>query len=274
MDKVAILGVFDFVSFHVCKALLNKGIEVEGIHVEATEAIEFLDEKRLEIGRNANFTEASLVDWTNDFNRKAKTIIFSLYDIYMLFKESILETETADQIIELLKRNKDNEKIVFLVPLQVLSKSIDSKAIHAINHFIKKTNSISENIQFVYLPSVYGPWQPETFVFQHSILTNMKRNYEFKEIREETNDALYIDNAVEVMIEIIEDGKAGGILIESGRENQWDRCASFLQIPENLSIVRKTKVEGKQISKVQIKKQTEISEAFSKQKEHTQRINV
>ena len=33
MDKAVIVGVFDFVNFHVCKALLNKGIEVKGVQI-------------------------------------------------------------------------------------------------------------------------------------------------------------------------------------------------------------------------------------------------
>ena len=37
MDKAVIFDVFNFVSFHLCKALLDKGIEVEGIFIENKE---------------------------------------------------------------------------------------------------------------------------------------------------------------------------------------------------------------------------------------------
>jgi hypothetical protein len=54
MDKAIIFGMFDFVNFHVGKTLLNNGIEVKAVNIEEIGNIQFLEEKRFEVGRNAN----------------------------------------------------------------------------------------------------------------------------------------------------------------------------------------------------------------------------
>ena len=89
MEKAVMVGVFDFVSFHVCKALLDKGIEVRGVQIESEENQDFLlEEKRLEIGRNANFSVTRMDDLT--IPNQKETIVLSVYDLYMLYKEEIL----------------------------------------------------------------------------------------------------------------------------------------------------------------------------------------
>src|SRR3954447_19141238 len=62
MDKAIIFGIYDFVSFHMGRTLLNKGLEVIGVHIEENSETSSFEEKRMEIGRNANFREISLVE--------------------------------------------------------------------------------------------------------------------------------------------------------------------------------------------------------------------
>ncbi len=121
MDKAVIFDVYNFVSFHLCKALLDKGIEVEGICVvNRLNNDGFSDEKRLEIGRNANFKESFFKDWSNQLERAETkmTIICSVYDIYMTYNENILKKDAdAYEFINFLKRYPDKiEQLVLLVP--------------------------------------------------------------------------------------------------------------------------------------------------------------
>jgi nucleoside-diphosphate-sugar epimerase len=264
MDKVVIAGVFDFVNFYVCKALLDKGIEVKGVQFELEENEDILDKKRLEIGRNANFTELSIRDIRMDSNEK-ETLILSIYDLYMRYKEDFLLNETFFNMVNW-------ERIVILAPSQLLM-SVDLDANTVTIEFIKRVKGMNKNIQLLYLPTIYGPWQPDTFVFQHSILAGLNRGKAFKGLREETSDALFIEDTVESIIEIIENEQPGRYLLQSGKKNQWESCAAFLQISEPISNERKVEIiENGDLTKLAVKSSVPISIALTKQIEHTIRL--
>jgi nucleoside-diphosphate-sugar epimerase len=264
MDKVVIAGVFDFVNFHVCKALLDKGIEVKGIQIE-TEENDNLDEKRLEVGRNANFTEASLGEITKDIDGR-ETFILSIYDLYMCYKEDFLLNEN-------FINKGDWNHFVILVPSQVLTDEIAPESETVINDFIRSTIAIGKDIHLLYLPTIYGPWQPDTFLFQHSILNGMNRGKTFRGLREETCDVLYVKEAVESIIKIIEDKRPGRYLLQSGMKNQWDICASFLGINERGSTNRIEKIiEDDDVTKLTVQSFMPIPIALTKQIDHAHRL--
>jgi hypothetical protein len=271
MDKAIIINVFDFVNFHVCKTLLNKGIEVSSIHVDDSLKESFSDEKRLEIGRNANFEEQALVSWLNQDRDVIDTrVIISLYDLFMLYKDPMLNQENIkNQIITLMSRCKG---VVVILPCQMVSTSRKSQVFKNLKDFFDLTLELKQNFQFFYLPTIYGPWQPETFLFQHTLLSNINRNGTFKGIREETSDAIYIDDAVGVMCEIIEAGEPGSYLLESGREKQWEMCAAYLNIDGDLIKNRETHKSNGEFITVAVKKAASISDSLNKQTEHTQQL--
>ncbi|MEH7013547.1 hypothetical protein V7087_22525 [Neobacillus niacini] len=269
MDKVVIVGVFDFVNFHICKALLDEGIEVRGVQIESEDTGDILVEKRLEIGRNANFTEISLGDISND-SYENETIVLSVYDLYMLYKEEYLLNE--DMLINLISKNHW-EQIVILVPSQLLSNVIESKAELVIDDFIKRTRAQNKDIQLLYLPTIFGPWQPDTFMFQHSILTDMNRGNAFKGLREETGDALFIDDTVKSIIEIIETKEPGRFLLQSGKSNQWDLCAAFLRLNKQGINDRIEEIKDEDLTKSIVNSTVPIAVALSKQIDHAHRLN-
>lgn len=265
MDKVVILGAFNFVSFHVCKALLNKGIEVNGVHLESESGVEFIEEKRMEIGRNANFSEQSHSNWMIQSD-DAETIIFSIYDLYMLNKEKILhENKVEDMFINYFSRRKDGKvQLVILVPTQMLIRERDEESFRTIKKFLKNLEGIHNSIQLFYLPTIYGRWQPDTFIFQHTILSEMNRANEFIGLREDTSDALYIMDVVESVIDVIENGNVGSYLLESEMKNQWNLCASYLKINEVKNVRNFDEINNK-FTKVPVKNATAISEALMSQ---------
>lgn len=267
MDKVVIVGVFDFVNFHVCKALLDKGIEVRGVQIESKENEDIVIQKRLEIGRNANFCEVSLGDLSNE-SCENETIVLSVYDLYMRYKEEYLLNE--DMLFNLISKNQW-EQIVFLVPSQLLNEVIDTKAEVIIEDFIKRTKVQNKNIHLLYLPTIYGPWQPDTFLFQSSILTEINRGKPFRGLREETGDALFVQDTAQLIIRIIENQEPGRYLLQSGKSDQWDKCAAFLRINEQGSN-RILEIQEEGLTKIIVNSTVPISVGLNKQIEHTNRI--
>nr|WP_263328345.1 hypothetical protein [Neobacillus sp. Marseille-Q6967] len=274
MDKAVILCVFDFVSFHVCKALLEKGVEINGVTVETTNNGKFLDEKRMEIGRNANFFELSYQDWIQSADTEER-IILSLYDLYMLYQEDLLKAETFTQsfFTKVKRMNKGNGKLILIVPRQLLADIEDQGKLTSLSNFVNQVKKFGIEIQIINLPTMYGPWQPETFIFQHSILENLNRGTMFKGIREETEDALYIEDALKVIVELIESEKTGDFLLKNSVEGQWNQCASFLQLNvDRFSNKKNDREVEKEVIKIEVKNSIDVSDGLKKQIELTERL--
>jgi nucleoside-diphosphate-sugar epimerase len=269
MDKVVIVGVFDFANFHVCKALLDKGIEVRGVQIEPQANEDMVIEKRLEIGRNANFAEVSLGDISNQSSEN-ETLVLSVFDLYMRYKEDYLLKE--DLISKLIGMNRW-ENIVILIPSQLLRNVIDLKAQVVIEDFLKRTIAQNKDLYLLYLPTIVGPWQPETFMFQSSILTDMNKGKPFKGVREETNDALFVDDTVKAIIEIIENKEPGRYLLQSGKSHQWDLCAALLHINEQDLNNRKAEISEEDVTKIIVDSTVPLSVALTRQIEHAHRLN-
>ncbi|MEH7113026.1 hypothetical protein V7124_11675 [Neobacillus niacini] len=270
MDKAVIVGVFDFVNFHVCKALLDKGIEVKGVQLVTEENEDLLVEKKLEIGRNANFYVISIGDIPNELNQKG-TLVLSVYDLYMQYREDLLLSDDfKEQFV-----NLDNwEQIVILAPSQLLTNENTTNAEIIIKNFINEIKALNNHIQLLYLPSIFGPWQPETFMFQHSILNQMNRGKAFRGMREEINDALFVDDTVESIIEIVDKNVPGSYLLQSDSNNQWEIGAAFLGISEHVSSIRKIKQLDNEITKCTVNGNIPLPIALTKQIEHAHRIYI
>jgi hypothetical protein len=274
MDKALIFDVFDFVGFHICKALLNNGIEVRGFHLPEKDDEIFIDEKRLEIGRNANFME--LNELSNGVEKRHLangTLILSFYDLFMHHKERLLRNEiTKEQFSQLLKKREGkNESTVFLLPIQMLSESFDFPGVLDIQHFIKQVGDLPRNVKFIFLPTIFGPWQPATYLFQHTILSSLNKHSDLTEIREAATDALFIDDAIGSILEIIETGRPGKYVIETGQKKQWERCASFLNIDPPKNVLREWKVDS-DIIFVKPNKLTSIADSISEQINHIKQL--
>lgn len=65
MDRAVILGTFEFIGFSLCKNLLDQGCEIDGIHFDKEQDDALIHEKRLTIGRNANFNEKTILHGLN-----------------------------------------------------------------------------------------------------------------------------------------------------------------------------------------------------------------
>jgi nucleoside-diphosphate-sugar epimerase len=273
MDKAVIFGVYDFISFHLCKALLDIGFEVTGVILESEREIDFLDEKRLEIGRNANYTEYPYSNWIHTYE-ETEAIVLSLYDLYMQYKETILkESEMKELLTNYFSKIQNRSlKFIILAPSQLLTKPIEEKSFKVIEDFIMKLNELTPQVQLFYLPAIFGPWQPESFMYQHTIVNKIQRNSNFKGIREDTGDVLYIKDVIDLIIDLMDSGKPGSYLVESGMKGQWELGAAYLQIQEVLTKERNLLNQNESITKVKVNSITAITEGINKQIELTKRL--
>lgn len=274
MDRAILFGLFDFVNFHICKSLLNKGIEVEGILLEEPDNIPFLEEKRFEVGRNANLLEQSLFHWKSVQEEVTNntSLIISIYDLFMSKKEEILVDRTLTMpMIQYLEGNKNEVNIVFILPIQMLTSTFRGKEIEKFLSIIK---GLGKNMQFIYLPSIYGPWQTAAFLFQKVIISKYKELNIINDDREWTNDALFINDAIESIEEIIETEKSGSYILESGRKNHWLSCAECLNISENHAMKKSSEslLLNSDIETVTVKKVTPLKTSIQEQIEHVQRL--
>lgn len=273
MDKAIIFGVYDFVNFHMCQTLLNQGIEVLGISFEEKEDIPFYEEKRLEVGRNANFIEQSFSNWQMErVEEKSKTVlIFSIYDWYMLHKEAqFLEKKSTKPILDFVEKNAANLELVCMRPIQ----DLDSNKGSQIAEFMEQVSQKVQRSQVFYLPSIYGPWQPESFLFQQAILSKIREAGITKGDREWTEDTLFVYDAIESIGELFDSGKCGRYVLQSGKKNYWSECAAYLQLDESLtkpSITGSLHFEN-QVVKVPIQNITPIADSISQQEDHVRRL--
>lgn len=273
MDKAVIFGVYEFVGFYLCKELLEQGYEVKGILFNpSTDA--YIEEKRLEIGRNANFTEKIIGEWEEleHEDESPSLIIISIYDLFMGYKEKLLNSEAMNKrFFQQIDNRKGNQnQIVCLLPIQLLVQSIHSDGINDLRFFLEKLKGMGKGVQYYYLPSIFGPWQPATFFFQKSMLNILKENVEQTDIREWSMDAVFIEDAINTIIKNMKSGNVGHFVLESGLTNQWKECADWLNIDPQFRYLaeREDLILDDHMVRLPVINLTPISDSLTKQREH------
>ncbi|MBT2689033.1 hypothetical protein J7I93_12640 [Bacillus sp. ISL-47] len=267
MDRAVILGTFEFVGFSLCKFLLDQGCMIDGIHINNGEEEPYLNEKRLEIGRNANFYEMNYSEWleTTKEIQEDSVLFIDFYDLYIknnLF--SLRENELIEKyfINNLNELKKYRSKIVFLFPLQ-WQKDINrahSRCETAIE-LLKENNIV---VYSFYLPAVYGPWQPEEFIF-HQALADRKRTVLSN--REWNHDAIFIDDLIHSIIEEADQMQGGAYLLKSSLPGHWQKCAEYLSLEYSKNHRYDDLGKGKIIEKT-VKNSVNFSEGLEKQRRH------
>jgi hypothetical protein len=182
-----IYGVYEFVGFHFCNRFLEKGYSVKGIHVPIGGSQQ-LEEKKLEVGRNANFEEVEMPDSEKLIDDNPAMIV-SLYDFFMNYKESDWNQPAFfEKLASFI--NKRQEQIIFLLPVQLLLEPKETDRLLEMKGFLSQIKETASSSQFFYLPAVFGPWQSSSFLFQQSILPKEKINHELLEVKEWVWDAI------------------------------------------------------------------------------------
>ncbi|MEH7442795.1 hypothetical protein V7201_10865 [Bacillus sp. JJ1122] len=270
MERAAILNVYDFIGYSLCKYMLNDGVEIAGVHIASKHDKYFIEEKKMEIGRNANFSEISFKEWqatgTNEH------LFISLYEQFN--QDGMIEQYFNDILNTLENMDRSNQTLILILPAHLALKH--EKLTDSQLDLLRVIEKINSSVLQIYLPTIYGPWQPEEYFFQQS-LNYLEGESSIPVIAkwEWTHDALYIQDAVETIMELAVSGKEGKYFLASGKTNLWRSCANELLGKQTELLPRKADRTPKinEFIKVKIlKKNEKISMGLKKQKEQYFRI--
>ncbi|MBG9549928.1 hypothetical protein [Cytobacillus firmus] len=265
MDRAVILGTFEFIGFSLCKHLLEQGCEIDGIHFDKEKDDALIHEKRLTIGRNANFNEKKYSAWIKSGEILKNDIIFiDTYDLYIrnelaalrekeLIEGFFLKNMALFQILQV--------KIVFLLPIQWLKdiSRTHSKLEDAIE--ILQENNIS--VSSFYMPVIYGPWQPKEFSFHQSIA---KKRVMISE-REWIHDAIFIDDLINFLSNCADRSLDESYLLKSSITRHWRKCADYLSFDYNENWRYPDLAIGK-VTERTIQCSVKFSDGLEKQRRH------
>lgn len=226
MEQTIVIGVHQFIGFHLTNELLEKGKTVIGI--DNSTDIEN-NEMDLYIGRNANYSFLTLDQLKEVKVSEQTTVFIDWYDIQINRDNCRISPEELRNVLQLWGEDKA-PIVMVLCPMVQESEQT----------FIEWKRIKSEKI--IYLPTVYGPWQPETMAFAAAIsdvdtnelLRTCKNDYRL--------DAIFIDDVLTALGEI-QKQEHQTIILESVSENQWAACAEELNKPELIKTL--TSVENR-----------------------------
>lgn len=272
MDKVIIFGTYDFLGFSLCLNLLEDGIQIIGYRWNLEENEEFLEEKKFFIGRNANFKEQIVGTeflLSADKEIEEAIIVISLYDLYYAnTKQSIAYADIFNEISEIYNQYPI-KKVVCLLPNEYL---YDLPILLGEKMNVMKEKGIL--IQSIYLPTIYGPWQSKTFLFQRYFLKECANVNLVLDKKECTMDAIFINEVVEEIICILNTEERHNIYIESVEEDKWRKGAKFLALEDLIPNydIKKEKVLQTDLKMVKVMEKISIKEGLEMQKEHLKKL--
>lgn len=232
MDKAIIIGAFGFLGFSVCQAMLDEGVEVNAISV-CEESDFFTEEKRMEIGRNANFIENEKWLGNGDSHSETVPIIIPVCDFYIQGKEStLLETHFLKE--ELVSLSPKRYSVTLLLPEQLERE--DSSIYQEVVKLKTRLNERGFSLQEVLVPTLYGPWQPEECYFQQMLALGRECVVApTLNPRESVTDAVYITDAASEVMRLLEEAQVGKYIIRSGKEDSWFTCLEMIHNRLSLS---------------------------------------
>lgn len=155
MPTSVVVGAFQFIGFHLAKFLLDQGEEVIGIDWEDVSM-----EKEMEFGRNSNFLYIPINRLHHVSVVQPKTIYISGYD---LTYSSIKGKQTIIQHITTFLKTVEvhhDSPVILMLPNEE-DQSIFDPLLQRVHD--------SDTAKLVHLPTIYGPWQPETMSFEAAI---------------------------------------------------------------------------------------------------------
>jgi hypothetical protein len=254
-----VLAAREFLGFEICKVLLEEGSSVYAVDYGDWKNGVF-EEKWLEIGRNANLTYASILEAAT-IKEKA-TCYIPLFDyltrvdeesIYFMKKDLIKFIKTVQGYIEsyvlivpsqLLNNNREEHEMIYLMLQDCLG--------------IMK----EQNWQVVYVPTLFGPWQPEGYLFQQ-IISEEKRD----QFLDDPEDAIFITDAVNALMKDIRGGAfKTHYLLKSEKEGNWLSCLEVLKGGFKADTIKSEK-NFSNVKVIKVDETLPLSEVFARQRQ-------
>lgn len=279
MDKIIIVGGYEFLGFSLCTAFLDKGNSVDCIHFDNSHDA-FYEEKRFSVGRNANFTELSIENWSkSELAIDENTVVMiSFYDVFFKKDSVKLLEQFETEWKNILQSDKLNgSSLILLFPLQLIENAVKRDDTYAkmVDRVVGGVKEKNLPFQAVYLPTLYGPWQPMECLFQQVLLTEVKKEKDIEVTTKEwVKDAIYIEDAVNEILCLIDEEKlATPCILKSSEGEQWKKCADFLGIkPELYHNIETATVSESEFRCIVIKDSIGVVQGLTLQKQHLLRI--
>ncbi|MBB6443539.1 hypothetical protein [Bacillus benzoevorans] len=217
MDKAIIIGVYDYIGFHLCLTFLEQGLEVTGVHFGTDDTDIFFAEKSLLIGRNSNFTEMDLAALAVEERLESTYMFIDYYSSYYSKQEMKLISALEKQFAGIKLTS-----MVSLLPIQMGGERMEKR-----QTFLQSDDRECRS-SFFYLPAIYGPWQPLSFALQQSLYAPEKELVVSE--REWTEDAVYIDDAIEVIERHFEKPGINKYVVRSNIHHNWQKVTGVEQV--------------------------------------------
>ncbi|WP_088103545.1 NAD-dependent epimerase/dehydratase family protein [Halalkalibacter urbisdiaboli] len=288
MKKVVVTGGMGFIGFHLCKRLLEEGIEVIAIDEMPSERREQQEEMHLRIGRNALFQlinkkiedvdnlHAMLSDVDVVFHLAAKTKYDSKWTrLAEVIEQNVKVTQT------LLNACHAKTRFIYASTIEVygarpglISERTPTNPTSpygitklASESIIKEKNNKKVPYMILRLPTVYGPWQRDDMTYQR-IMEGVEK--ELITYDRTTLDLVYVEDVVDAFILAATTDKKNEIIqIASGDSEAWFKAVNKLgchkfekrEPAATLSTEKAASVLG-------FKTKTTIDEGLAKQRQH------
>ncbi|KIY22955.1 NAD(P)-dependent oxidoreductase [Mesobacillus subterraneus] len=270
MERAMIVGVYDFIGYSLCRHLLDMGIEVTGVHPIGEQDHDYTEEKRLEIGRNANFSEISLIEWQG-----IEEVDFVFVTLFELFLEQNRTEKGLEEVFAILQsKHCTKQRTALLLPAFFAQENAKLETTSVkLAQFLDNAKS---SVLVIYLPTIYGPWQPENCFFQKTMNHPSREKEAVLGIDplEWTEDCLYIDDTVNFIRKMAESGEQGQFMLASGEPDKWQECArKLLGKHPSIPVTRGELVKIRRgINVKKLKKNEDVHTGLDKQREQYSRI--
>ncbi|MDQ0215676.1 nucleoside-diphosphate-sugar epimerase [Oikeobacillus pervagus] len=258
MNQALVFSSHSFLGFEVCKQLLD-----EGIVVHAVSDKRLSEDRELEVGRNANFHFSSSYPIPYR-SKESGYVFFPFYDV-------LYDEEINIKRWQSMMKNKDGfipgSHFIFLYSSNWL-KTNDSNQ----NRFQmeKFKEELIEDERFkltvIYLPTLYGPRQPESFIIQKIMNQTDSEGCACIDLIDDLESAILIQDAVKMIVSMKD--KEGSFLFHNEKEDIWLEIFQYLEVNEKIRIRSAQKTDKSKLEVIYVENSLSVQEAICQQKEY------
>ena len=253
MSKAIVTGGLGFLGFEMCLAMLEEGFEVLAADTDSETG-----ERWLEVGRNANISYQHLQQPVPAEFSNARFYI-NLYDHFTGNNPS-QDLKEMKEFVE--KNHKCVEKAFILLP-SVISKRVREDEFTEVVDFLEEFKFPKQYT--VYLPTLFGPHQPESFLFQQILSKSESGGSEYVD---DIRSAIFVKDAVSAVINVEKESDSKKLQIVADNPDSWKESLHSLgssnarQDPE----VRDVLPPG--LKKIVVKASSSVNEVLERQRDN------
>jgi UDP-glucose 4-epimerase len=241
LENAIVMGTFSFIGFHLSTKLLEDGITVHGIDTQIDqECDQVKEEKLMVIGRNANLNQLQKEDWENRLSKQTEKIDTLFYCIDIPTLNDTYQADARQYMIQAIEYcQKHSTKLIVASSIEVVD--------HQENIITEKSPLLPvtkrgefylqlEQLLNIYwlkksfpylilrLPTLYGPWQPDSFAFQKAL--RLKEEGKPVDWVEDyyMGDVLFIEDAITAYIKAATSPHVHEVVhVTSGQIGEWEK---------------------------------------------------